>query len=180
LITNAIARRYAKALVQLATEEGRVETFQQELTSFDAMLADNPKLWGLLTSPAYRIETKREIMRDLIAKAELPATVSNFILLLLDKNRLNYLPQIVVSYGLLADELSGLVRPTLTSAMPLEAGQIDEIKGALARSTGKKVLLKVEVEPSLIGGVITKIGDKVYDGSLKTQLTRIGDILQKG
>ena len=180
MITNAIARRYAKALVQLATEEGGVEKFHAELTAFDTVLADNHELWAILISPAYRIEAKRGMMRELIAKLGLSVTVANFLLLILDKNRLNYLPQIVVSYGIFADELSGVVRPTLTSAMPLDDRQVEEIKGALAKSTGKKVIIKLEVNPTLIGGMVTKIGDKAYDGSLKTQLIKIGDILQKG
>jgi F-type H+-transporting ATPase subunit delta len=180
LITNAIARRYAKALVQLAIEEGGVEKFHAELTAIDAVLADNRNLWVILVSPAYRIEAKLEMMRELLAKMEMSATVTNFLLLVLEKNRLNYLPQIVMSYGMFADELSGVVRPTLTSAMPLDAGQVEEIKGTLAKYTGKRVILKVEVDPALIGGVVTRIGDMAFDGSLKTQLTRIGDILQKG
>ena len=180
MITNAIARRYAKALVQLATEEGGVEKFHAELTAIDTVLAENHKLWVILVSPAYRIEAKREMMRELIAKLEISATVTNFLLLILDKNRLNYLPQIVVSYGMFADEISGVVRPTLTSAMPLDTGQVDEIKGTLAKYTGRKVIIKVEVDPALIGGVVTRIGDMAFDGSLKTQLTKIGDILQKG
>ena len=180
MITNAIARRYAKALVQLAIEEGGVEKFHSELTAFDVVMADNHNLWAILVSPAYRIESKREMMRELITKLELSNTVMNFLMLVLDKNRLNYLPQIVVSYGMLADELSGVVRPTLTSAMALDAAQVEEIKGTLAKYTGKRVVLKVVVDPALIGGVVTRIGDMAFDGSLKTQLTRIGDILQKG
>ena len=84
------------------------------------------------------------------------------------------------SYGNFADELSGVVRPTLTSGLPLEDGQVEEIKTSLAAITGRRVVLKVEVDPSLIGGVVTKIGDKVFDGSVKTQLAKIQDILQKG
>jgi len=94
--------------------------------------------------------------------------------------RLSVLPQISESYGAFADELSGVIRPTLSSGLPLDAGQIEEIRSALAKSTGKKVELKVEVDPSLIGGVVTKIGGKVFDGSVRTQLARIQDILQKG
>ena len=178
--TNAIARRYARALVQLATEEGGVEKFHAELTAFNTVLADNRNLWAILVSPAYRIEAKRGMMLELITKQELSDTVKNFLLLVLDKNRLNYLPQIVESYGMFADELSGVVRPTITSAMPLDEAQVENIKGTLAKSTGKKVIVKVEVDPTLIGGVVTKIGDKAFDGSLKTQLAKIGDILQKG
>jgi F-type H+-transporting ATPase subunit delta len=180
LITNAIARRYAKALVQLAAEEGAVEKFQAGLTAFEAVLAGNPDLRAILVSPAYRVEVKREIVRDLLARLALPTTPANFLQLLIDRNRLNYLSQIIASYGILADELSGVVRPTLTSAMPLDDRQVEGIKEALAKSTGKKVVLTVGVDPSLIGGVVTKIGDKVFDGSVKTQLTRIEDILQKG
>ncbi|HTP67079.1 MAG TPA: ATP synthase F1 subunit delta [Geobacteraceae bacterium] len=180
MITNAIARRYARALVQLATEEGGVEKFHAELTTFADILAENRNLWVILVSPAYRIEAKRGMMLELIDKLSLSATVKNFLLLLLDKNRLNYLPQIVVSVGMFADELSGVIRPTITSAMPLDDAQVEGIKGALEKSTGKKVMVKVEVDPSLIGGVVTTIGDKAFDGSLKTQLSKIGDILQKG
>ena len=81
MITNAIARRYAKALVQLAIEEGGVEKFHAELTTIDTVLADNRNLWVILVSPAYRIEAKLEMMRELIAKMELSATVTNFLLL---------------------------------------------------------------------------------------------------
>ncbi len=180
MITNAIARRYANALVQLATEEGGVEKYHAELTAFSKLLAENRNLWVILCSPAYRIEAKRGMMQELIEKMNLSGTVKNFLLLILDKNRLSYLPQIVESYGMFADELSGVIRPTITSAMPLDDAQVEEIKGALAKASGKKVVVKVDVDPSLIGGVVTKIGDKAFDASIKTQLSIIGDILQKG
>lgn len=180
MITNAIARRYARALVQLATEEGGVEKYHAELTAVNNVLAEHRSLWAILVSPAYRIEAKRGMMLELIEKLGISDTVKSFLLLLLEKNRLSYLPQIVVSYGIFADELSGVVRPTITSAIPLDDAQVEQIREALAKSTGKKVVVRVEVDPSLIGGVVTTIGDKAFDGSLKTQLAKIGDILQKG
>jgi F-type H+-transporting ATPase subunit delta len=166
--------------VQLATEEGGVEKFHAELTAVNSVLADNHNFWAILVSPAYRIEAKRGMLQDLIAMMDISMTVKSFLLLILEKNRLNYLPQIVESYGMFADELSGVIRPTITSAMPLDDAQVEGIKNALAKSTGKKVVVKVEVDSTLIGGVVTKIGDKAFDGSLKTQLSKIGDILQKG
>jgi len=90
------------------------------------------------------------------------------------------LPAIISCYSILADELSGVVRPIITSALPLDDARVAEIKASLEKSTGKKVILTVEIDSSLIGGVVTKIGDKVLDGSVKTQLTRIEHILQKG
>ncbi|HEY6872007.1 MAG TPA: ATP synthase F1 subunit delta [Geobacteraceae bacterium] len=180
MITNAIARRYAKALVQLGAEEGAVERFNAELAAFNATLADNPALNAIFMSPAYGIEAKRGILKDLIDRLGLSGTGANFLQLLLDKSRLGLLAEIAESYSAFADELSGVIRPTLASGLPLAEGQVDEIRAALEKSTGKKVVLKVEVDPALIGGVVTKIGDKLFDGSVRTQLNRIEDILQKG
>lgn len=178
--TNAIARRYAKALVQIGAEEGQVDKFNSELTQFNTVLAANAGLTSVFSNPAYGIEAKREILKEIIGKLALSASVAKFLQLLLDRSRLAFLPQITESYGNFADDLSGVVRPTLTSGLPLEESQIEEIKTSLAKTTGKKVMLKVQVDPSLIGGVVTKIGDKVFDGSVKTQLAKIQDILQKG
>ena len=178
--TNAIARRYAKALVQLAADEGRVEAYKDELASFEAVVTANRDLAAIFRNPAYAIETKREIMKELTGRLGVSTTVSSFLLLLLDRSRLDQLSPIIASYGALADGISGVVRPTLTTAFPLDDGQVDQIRGALAKTTGRQVVLTVEVDPALIGGVVAKIGDKVFDGSVKTQLQRIEDTLQKG
>jgi F-type H+-transporting ATPase subunit delta len=180
LSANAIARRYAKALVQIAAEESAVEKFHGELGQVEALFAGSPELGSLLSNPAYGIEAKLETLRDVAGKLQLSETVRNFLLLLQERNRLSCLGQIISCYSVLADELSGILRPVVSTALPLDDGRVAEIKTALEKSTGKKIVLKVEVEPSLIGGVITRIGDKVLDGSVKTQLTRIEDILQKG
>jgi len=180
LSINAIAKRYAKALVQIGSETGAVDQFSAELVKFSALLTENRELAQVFGNPAYGIESKTEIMKELVARAQVSPIVSNLLMLLLERGRLSVLPLIAESYGAMADELSGIVRPTLTSGLPLEAAQIEEIKGALAKSTGKKVELKVEVDSSLIGGVVTKIGGKVFDGSVRTQLARIQDTLQKG
>ena len=180
MITNAIARRYAKALVQLGAEEGAVEKFNDELAAFNRTLAANPALNSIFRSPAYGLEAKREILRDVIGKLSLSVTGGNFLQLLLDKSRLALLPQIAESYSAFADDLSGVIRPTLTSGLPLDENQVGEIRAALEKSSGKKVMITVEVDPSLIGGVVTKIGDKLFDGSVRTQLNKIEDILQKG
>ena len=180
MITNAVARRYAKALVQLGAEEGTVEKFNAELAAFNATVEANPALSSIFPSPAYGIEAKREILKEIMGKLGFSATGTNFIQLLLDNGRLDLLPQIAESYSAFADELSGVIRPTLASGLPLDESQVEEVRGALEKSTGKKVMLKVEIDPTLIGGVVTKIGDKLFDGSVRTQLNRIEDILQKG
>lgn len=180
MITNAIAKRYAKALVQLASEEGALEKYQQELAGFESIIGGAPELKAALASPACNMESKQAILGDLLEKAAPSETVGKFLRLLLERNRISLLPQIVSSYGVLADRISGVVRPVLTTAIPLDESQVGQIRGGLEQSTGKKVVLDVVTDPSLIGGVITQIGDKVYDGSVRTQLSRIHDILQKG
>lgn len=177
---NAIARRYAKALVQLAAEENAVDKFHGELARIEALFSANAEICALLSNPAYGIEAKLDILKDLADKLTLSGTLRNFLLLLQERNRMACLPAIFSYYNVLADELSGVVRPVITSALPLDDARIAEIQSALEKSTGKKVILTVEIDSSLIGGVVTKIGDKVLDGSVKTQLTRIEDILQKG
>lgn len=177
---NAIARRYAKALVQLAVEEGSVDKFHGELARIETLFATNPELGSLLANPANSIEAKLAILKDVTARLGLSGTVNNFLFLVQERNRLSCLPAIFANYSTLADQLSGIVRAVVTSALPLDEARTGEIKSALEKSTGKKVILKVEIDPALIGGVVTKIGDKVLDGSVKTQLTRIEDILQKG
>jgi F-type H+-transporting ATPase subunit delta len=180
VINNAIARRYAKALVQLGSENGLIDRFSQELKVVDELIAGNTELRSVFGNPAFTAEQKKQIMRELVGRMQCSTLVANFLLLLVDKNRVACLPQIVETYGKLADEQSGVVRPLITSAFALDDAQINAIKGALERKTGKKVLPHVTVDPSLIGGVITQIGDIAYDSSVKTQLAQIHDILQKG
>jgi F-type H+-transporting ATPase subunit delta len=180
LITNAIARRYAKALIQLAAEEGAVEKYYDELSGFGSVLAVHHGFAALLTSPAFAIEKKKAMLQDAVDMLPLSKTVKNFFFLLQEKNRLDQLSSIISGYRSFADELSGLLRSSVTSALPLEEAQVGEIKAALEKTTGKTVLLQVEHDPSLLGGVVTRIGDTLFDGSIKTQLDRIQDILQKG
>lgn len=180
MINNAIARRYAKALVQLGSESGLVEQFSRELASVNNLMAGNAELKAAFGNPAFTAEQKKQIMRDLVGRLQCSELVTNFLLLLVDKNRVACLAQIVETYEKLADEQSGVVRPVITTAFALDDSQVSAIKGALEQKTGKKVVPQVVVDQSLIGGVVTQIGDIAYDSSVKTQLARIHDILQKG
>lgn len=180
MINNAIARRYAKALVQLGSENGLIERFSQELKAINGLVAGNAELRAAFGNPAFTAEQKKQIMRDLIARLQTSELVANFVLLLVDKNRVVFLGQIVETYEKLADEQSGVIRPVITTAFALDDAQIASITGALEQKTGKKVLPQVTVDQSLIGGVLTQIGDIAYDSSVKSQLARINDILQKG
>lgn len=180
MINNAIARRYAKALVQLGSENGQIDRFSQELKMVDQLFAGSAELRAAFGNPAFTTEQKKQIMKELIAKLGCSELVSNFLLLLVDKSRVVFLQQIVQTYEKLADAQSGVIRPCITSAFPLADAQVAAIKTAMEQTTGKKVVPQVAVDKSLIGGIVTQIGDIAYDSSVKTQLARIHDILQKG
>lgn len=177
---NALAKRYAKALVQLGSEGGLIDRFRDELSVIDSIFKANYELRAAFADPALTQEQKKNIMKDLAAKAACSELVGNFLLLLVDKNRVSFLGQIVQTYEKLADEFSGVIRPVITTAFPLDDGQVGAIQSALEKKTGKKVVPQMVVDQSLLGGIVTQIGDIAYDNSVKTQLKRIKDILQKG
>jgi F-type H+-transporting ATPase subunit delta len=180
VINNTLARRYAKALVQIGSEDGLIDRFREELMAIDRIFSSNADLKAVFANPAFTAEQKKEIMKELIAKAKCSVLVGNFLLLLVDKNRVAFLDQIVHTYEILADEQSGIIRPIIKTAFVLDDSQVASIQGALEKKSGKKVIPQVTVDQSLLGGVVTQIGDTAFDSSVKTQLKRIQDILQKG
>jgi F-type H+-transporting ATPase subunit delta len=180
VINNTLARRYAKALVQIGSEDGLIDRFREELAAIERIFSANTDLKAVFANPAFTAEQKKEIMKELIAKVKCSELVGNFLLLLVDKNRVAFLDQIVHTYETLADDQSGIIRPVIRSAFELDAAQVASIQGALEKKSGKKVIPQVSVDKSLLGGVVTQIGDTAFDSSVKTQLKRIQDILQKG
>lgn len=180
MINNALAKRYAKALVQLGSEGGLLDRFRDELSIIDGVFSSNSDLRAAFSDPALTQDQKKSIMKELIGKTSCSELVGNFLMLLVDKNRVAFLGQIVQTYEKLADEFSGVIRPVIKTAFPLDNSQVVAIQGALEKKTGKKVVPQLVVDASLLGGVVTQIGDIAYDNSVKTQLKRIKDILQKG
>jgi F-type H+-transporting ATPase subunit delta len=180
VINNTIGKRYAKALVQLGSESGLVDRFREELAGIDKLFTTNADLRAAFANPAFTAEQKKEIMKDLVTKSACSELVGNFLLLLVDKNRVAFLSQIVQAYETQADEQSGVIRPIIRTAFALDDSQVASIQGALEKKSGKKVVPQVTIDSSLLGGVVIQIGDIAYDNSVKTQLKRIQDILQKG
>lgn len=180
MINNTIARRYAKALVQLGSEAGLVDRFREELSAIEKLFSSNVELDTTFADPALTLEQKKCIMKELVAKSGVSEMVGNFLMLLVDKNRTAFLGQIVHTYETLADDFSGVIRPVIKTAFPLDESQVAAMQVALEKKSGKKVVPQVVVDQSLLGGVVTQIGDIAYDSSVKTQLKRIQDILQKG
>ena len=177
---SAISIRYAKALLNIAKAEQRVEEYAAELNNVATILKKEDLLRLLLDSPTFPLEKKTAIMTDVADLLKLSAGMKSFLGLLLEKGRIIYLPQIDVNYRKFADDLSGVVRAKLKSATDLSKERAAAIKNGLEKQTGKQVVLSVETDASLIGGLQAEMGGKLFDGSVKTQLKRIAETLAKG
>lgn len=178
--SSAIGIRYAKALLNIAAEQQKVEPYAEELANVASVLKSEDLLRLLLDSPTFPLEKKTAIMSDLCELLKLSEGMKIFLTLLLEKDRIGYVPQIDMSYRKFADEKSGVVRATITSANKLTKARSDALKKSLEEQTGKKIVLSLETDKSLIGGLKAEMGGKLFDGSVKTQLKRIEDTLAKG
>ena len=177
---SAISIRYAKALLNIASAEQQVEQYASELAKIAAVLKSEDLLRLLLDSPTFPLDKKLAIMSDLADKLKLSEGMKNFLHLLLEKGRIAYLQQIDVNYRKFADDLSGVVRAKIKAAGELSDERAAAIKLGLEKQTGKQVILSVETDASLIGGLQAEMGGKLFDGSVKTQLKRIAETLAKG
>ncbi len=179
-MNEIIAKRYARALIQLGQEDGQYEQYGRELKAFQELLEASPELRAVMVNPIYEREDKKGLLGAIHQRMHLSQVVRNFLLLLIDKRRIGAFKDIVRCYQALADELAGRLTAKVTSAVSLAEPVLQELKKRLEGMTGKQVILQVEQEPELLGGVVTQIGDTVFDGSVRTQLAGIKEILLKG
>lgn len=176
----AIARRYAKALLLIGKEDGNAEKYRAELGSFSGLMAREKQLEQTICNPLYDAAGRRNVLKAVIEKLELSDIMKTFLLLLFDKGRIGFINNINEFYQKFADELKGIARASLISATELPVETIEKIRSALSKRTGKDIQLEIKQDPSLIGGIITKIGDLVLDGSVKTQLMSMRESLKRG
>jgi len=176
----AIARRYAKALLLIGKEDGQAETYRDELDGLTGLIEGEKELEQTLVNPLYNFKNRRRVLEAVVGKLTLSKVMTSFLFLLFDKGRIGFLSDISDFYQKLADELKGIARASLVSASELPADTIDKIRESLSKRTGKEILLETEQDPELIGGIVTRIGDLVLDGSIKTQLFNMRESLKRG
>ena len=176
----AIARRYAKALLLIGKEDGQAETYRQELEGLARLIENEKALFQALTNPLYDTAGRRKVLETVIEKLNLSKVMKSFLMLLFDKGRIGFISNINEFYQKLVDELKGVARASLISATELTSETIEKIRKSLSKKTGKDIVLEVEQDPGLIGGIVTRIGDLVLDGSIKTQLLNMRETLKRG
>ena len=176
----AVSRRYAKALILIGQEDGQAEQYNAELESVVGLFDTQEDFETALINPLFNKNDRKKVLEAVLAATDLSEIMKSFLILLFDKGRIGFLREIASYYKDLADELKGVVKASIVSATELSSEAVEKIKESLSKKTGKTIVLNVEQDPGLIGGVVTKIGDLVMDGSIKTQLMNMRETLKKG
>jgi F-type H+-transporting ATPase subunit delta len=170
---NPASSRYAKAIFELGNEEKSLDRITAELKSVADAVASSSELRAVLSNPSVNPVARKAIMAEMVSRAGVSPIVRNTVLLITDARRADLLPEIVDALTQLADERAGKIRAEVTSAAPLSEAQYARLTTALEKLTGRKISLARKVDATLIGGVVTRIGDKVYDGSVKSRLAEL-------
>ena len=168
--SQAAAARYAKALFGLATEAEQISEIGEDLDRLVALVDENPALGDVLLRPLYPAEERRAVLRSVAQQLELRPLFSNFVEFLIEQRRSQELGAIRDEFERLAEEAAGRIRGEVISASPLAEEQVQSLGRALSARTGREVELDVSVDPSLLGGVVARVGDLVFDGSLRSRL----------
>jgi len=168
-----IARRYSSALADVILERGEAKEVQHELEQWAEVLQSNAALQEVFRNPTIALDQKRAVLSKLIDRARPRPTTANFLKVLLQNQRLTELPEINQRLAAILDERAGMVAAIVTTARPVPGDIQQSLAQRLTTVTQKKVRLDFEQDPDLIGGLVTRIGSTVYDGSVRNQLQLI-------
>jgi len=173
-----LANRYAKALFAVAQEENAFDEYSKALNEIAAAFAEYPEVRDGLSNPVYPLEARAKVMDYLVEQLGAGGVVKNFLNLIVQKKRAEFLPEIAEAFQVLVDKHNNVCQGTVVSATELSEELKGKVQATLEKLTGKKVNLSAEVDPSIIGGIIARVGDLVLDGSIKSQLTGLKESIK--
>lgn len=172
-----IAKRYAKALVQLAEEKKSVDKTRDDLAAFVVAVDSLPALQKLLASPVFTPENKKAVIKELGGKLGMQSTTLRFVEHLAETGRIRYVKEMYEAFQEILAERTNRAMARLTTAAAISPADLADIKKKLEALTGKQVDIDSKIDASLIGGAKAQIGSTVYDGSIKNQLTKMRNLL---
>lgn len=175
--SQTVARRYGSALADVIIERGEQQEVQAELAAWEKMMFENSGLLEAFSNPTVAYEQKGRVLNELIARTKVRATTANFLRTLLKNQRLAELPQVNANLAQVLDQRAGVVSAEITSARPVAAETKKLLAEKLGVMTGKTARLTFHTDESLLGGIITRIGSTIYDGSVLNQLQRLREDL---
>ncbi len=168
------ATRYARALLEVSEQQGSVDVIEQELTRVVDLMDRHPMLRETLVNPSVPPAGKRAILDEVIPKlGEISAITRRLLTMMVDRDRLTILAEVVQVYRERVRELKGIIRARITTATPLPPDRVESIADTLASATGRQVEIETSVDSSLLGGIVTQVGSTVYDGSIAQHLERL-------
>jgi F-type H+-transporting ATPase subunit delta len=175
LIKRSIARRYARALLEL-TKEDRASA-AKTLSDFRQLLEQNHTLSEVLISPAFSLAQRERVLGEVVKKQAIGAPLDRFLSVLVKRRRVAYLPAIEESFQELVDEMDARMRVSVETAAPLDAPTLENLQSILSNATHRTVILDQRINPRLIGGISVRVGSLLVDGSLRTQIARLRESL---
>ncbi len=180
MISSRISKRYAKALLSIGQEDGNYQLYGENLRAFAKFCSENKDFFRVVSTRIFSAEERKQVLEIVLERSDLHPTVKNFLRVLLEKERIAAIDDICEIYERLTDEISNITRASIITARPLKSDAMVKLEKALEALTGKKIKSEVTEDPSLIGGVVVKIGDMVLDGSVRAQLDGLKESLKRG
>ena len=165
--------QYATALADIALEQGASEPVKKQLEEFDAAYAESAELRNVLANPAVELSAKHGVIEKLAARMGASRIVRNFLFVVVDHQRTHLLPEILQAFEEVLRQRQGVAEAEVTSAAELTAPQRSQLQQTLERLTGRKIQAKYSLDPALLGGALVRIGDTIYDGSVRNRLNQM-------
>lgn len=174
---SIVARRYAQALLDLGIAEDNLDAVVAEVATAASAWEASPDFRNAIQNPLVAHEAKKAVIGEMADRIGASLTTRNTLLLLVDRRRMKTLPYLARTLRELADARKGVLRAEVTTAAPLSDEYYARLQAKLEKMTGKRVIVDRLIDPSLIGGVVARIGDRIFDGSLHTRLQSLRDVL---
>jgi F-type H+-transporting ATPase subunit delta len=174
---SIVARRYAQALLELGTEQGTLDTIVGEVSAAADAWEASPDFRNAIENPLVAHEAKKAVVGEVAERIGAGPVTRNTLLLLVDRRRMKTLPYLARTLRELADAKKGVIRAEVTTAAPLSDEYYAKLQAKLEKMTGQRVVVDKRTDPAIIGGVIARIGDRIFDGSLRTRLDTLRSAL---
>jgi F-type H+-transporting ATPase subunit delta len=170
---KSVSLQYANALADVALAQGAADAAQKQLGDFAAAFGISAELRNFLTSPGVPSEAKHEVIEKIAARIGAGKIIRNFLFVVADHQRTHILPEIVASFQDTIRQRQGVAEAEISSAIELSAAQKKRFAQTLERLTGKKIEAKYSLDPALLGGAVVRVGDTIYDGSVRSSLNQM-------
>jgi F-type H+-transporting ATPase subunit delta len=168
-----VSKQYANAFADIAIAQGAPQTAVRQLADFGEAFAASAELRNFLESPAVDTQIKHRVIEKIVAQQGAGRIIRNFLFVIVDHHRAHMLPEIIAAVQDVVRQRQGVAEAEVSSAVELSAAQKSELARTLSRLTGKRIELKYSLDPALLGGAIARVGDTIYDGSLRSRLAEM-------